>query len=343
MHLSKIILKNNKKFLYSLITKDFFDVEFFELLFEIDSTQKNDFIFLYKSQMVLNNNAFVWFLENLNITSFEFFQYHLRKLIFFNIDIHLPPKPNHHLEVKYNLRSNFFNLFNVLSYKHLSFIKSDTFLKYAQIDLQILRQLLFIYSTDNNLPLKFFNLYKNLLRVLCKLDLSALQLNDFTLTSHLHHPFFIYIKYNSPKFSLNECFKKFCSNGNPKYISRFFQYDIDYSYNNEAPLKAAALYNSNSLILKHLFEKNSDISHENFSIIDQLYFNNHKQLPFDVNQDIMDTIIFELIKKHNYIISKFLDNPLYLDTFRTRLRYFYYSQTEFNFSQTEKSKIIKKI
>jgi hypothetical protein len=57
----------------------------------------------------------------------------------------------------------------------------------------------------------------------------------------------------------------------------------------------------------------------------------------------MDTIIFELIKKHNYIISKFLDNPLYLDTFRTRLRYFYYSQTEFNFSQTEKSKIIKKI
>ena len=50
MHLSKIILKNNKKFLYSLITKDFFDIEFFELLFEIDSTQKNDFIFLYKSQ-----------------------------------------------------------------------------------------------------------------------------------------------------------------------------------------------------------------------------------------------------------------------------------------------------
>ena len=65
------------------------------------------------------------------------------------------------------------------------------------------------------------------------------------------------------------------------------------------------------------------ISHENFSIIDKLYFNNHNQLPFDVNQDIMDTIIFELIKKHNYIISKFLDNLLYLDTFRTRLRYFY--------------------
>ena len=78
MHLSKIILKNNKKFLYSLITKDFFDVEFFELLFEIDPTQKNDFTLLYKSQIVLNNNAFVWFLENLNITSLDFLQYHLQ-------------------------------------------------------------------------------------------------------------------------------------------------------------------------------------------------------------------------------------------------------------------------
>lgn len=83
MHLSKIILKNNKKFLYSLITKDFFDIEFFELLFEIDSTQKNDFIFLYKSQMVLNNNAFVWFLENLNITSLDVFPISFTKINFF--------------------------------------------------------------------------------------------------------------------------------------------------------------------------------------------------------------------------------------------------------------------